>query len=312
MKKSTHIGILIVSALAYLGALIYRQNTLLSGETTLFEFPFVPLADLLRRISLSSEFRNVIAVAIYICICIFPCVVLAIVKTVKKAKFEQEDVLIPILSLSLFYALYKMINPTGYVSLNSSLSAAIYSIIVVYVIFKFIRGVLKANENQNFGFLEKLLVLLNVYFVINIVRSVFLLIVYFEQFGSMSIDTWHIQSQIFTLLVGGANCLSYAFNMVIVFVLIKLVQDFKIEKYSSDCVSTSNKLTKLCILFLIINLNITIAFNVLQVALVDNLTIVSISINIPVVSIILTVSCLILGRFIKDNQKLSEDVNSFI
>ncbi|MFI3141797.1 MAG: hypothetical protein R3Y27_05765 [Clostridia bacterium] len=313
MKKSTHIGILAVAGLAYLSALIYMQNSFWINIETLIEFPLVPLAELLRRISLSSEFRNVIAVAIYFCICLSPCVVLAIVKNVKKSKFELEDVLIPILSGALFYALYKMINPTGYISLNSSLSMAIYSIIVVYLIFKFMRGVLKSSENQNFDFLEKLLVVINVYFVSNIVSCIFSLIAYFKEVEMLSFaSSWHTQSKIFTLLIGSASCLSYVFNIVVIFVLIKLVQEFKIEKYSLACVSTSTQLTKLCVSFLIFNLSMTLVLNLLQVVLVDYLTIVSISINIPVVSIMLTVTCLILSRFIKDNQALTEDVNSFI
>ena len=120
MTKMLHILLLGLEA-ALLIALCLAQTLMPQTFTSVLAFPWEQIAWGLRSLSLSGTVGNLCALALYGLICLLPAL-LPLIHWRRKT-LRAEDALMGLLSLTLFFTLYWMINPTLAFSLSKNPAA---------------------------------------------------------------------------------------------------------------------------------------------------------------------------------------------
>ena len=98
--------------------------------------PLILLGEGLRKLSLSGNVGNIIAIIVYVGICLLPLIF------VIRRKWRKENLLLPVLSGMLAYGLYHLINPglmSEYMSgkMGSEICAhAIYSVFIAWIVLR--------------------------------------------------------------------------------------------------------------------------------------------------------------------------------
>ena len=107
-------------------------------------FPFEQIGLGLRALSLSGAVGNVFAFLLYIAICLLPVGALLLIK--RKRNMLPEDGLLLVLSITLFFIIYWMINPGNMAGLfhgipagKAVLGGTVYSILIAYFILRILR-----------------------------------------------------------------------------------------------------------------------------------------------------------------------------
>lgn len=157
MKKRLYIGILVLEAIICVVLCVLGN---VSGEdiADIMAFPFAPIGDGLRVLSLSGSIGNIIAIILYAGVSLIP---LGLVLTHgKKKSLHWEDSLLVILCPLLFAVLYEMINPgslqlgpkelgmVGGEARKAMLGCMVYSILVGYLVLRALRLFFTAGKQQ--------------------------------------------------------------------------------------------------------------------------------------------------------------------
>lgn len=108
MKKRAAYIIAVLYAAACATAVCTGFGSRILGNAA--SFPFSQLGSLLRGMSLSGSGGNAAAIIIYVAFCSIP-LVAALIKLLRH-RFRPRDILLPLMSLCMFYVVYEMINPS--------------------------------------------------------------------------------------------------------------------------------------------------------------------------------------------------------
>lgn len=112
-NKALSITLLITAVLSSFAVLLKFSFNEIFGEFICFPLEQIGIG--LRWMSLQGGLKNTIAIVIYIALCLTP--LMFFILNLRKKKINAEDILMPVLSLVLFYVIYMMINP-GLLPLN--------------------------------------------------------------------------------------------------------------------------------------------------------------------------------------------------
>lgn len=286
-------------------------------------FPFEQIGLGLRTLSLSGATGNMAAIVLYVVICLVPFAILLIRK--RKNILHMEDSLLGILSILLFVVMYQMINP-GLISLGPGgsnnfsfakaiLGGTIYSVICAYVVL----GVLRLFFSSDTEGLQKhmviLLVLVNALFIYLIFGvGINKLLGYFEALRESNAGNEHLlgASYVFLTLQFVVDNIPFILNIFVVFAGISLLYQLTSDRYSAATVSSSEKLSKICRIALMITVLTNTAFNVLQLIFSKMLFNINSSVEIPLFSIAFVLAALLLSRFVAENKALKDDNDSII
>lgn len=322
MKNKTLIVLLILESIICITAALALSNPNVSGYLVVMQFPFAQLGSLLRTLSLSSTFGNVIAFILYVAICAVP-LVFALLHVIKKT-FKIEDWLLVIMSGFGFYMMYMMINPAMLNLIPSLivedfgkavLGGAFYSILIGYLVFKMLR---KTNSSSTDSLLRVLRMLLAVAAVIVVFSISYIGI------GGVKTKLADIQSGNTdpSVSLGFTNffvVLRYVFTQLpvfmelIIFILaMQLCNKLREDTYGEGAVESAKKLASFCKKTVVVILLCCITLNLLQIVFAGSLVSVDYNTVLPLDSIIIAFAALLLMRFFIASRELSQDNKMFI
>ena len=285
---------------------LVMQTLIPNWFSTATAFPFEQIGGLLRILSLSGVVGNIIAILLYVGICLVPSMVY--LQLYKKKKAGKVDLLLPVLSLVLLLVIYYMINPGLFIvtvpgSSKMMLGMLFYSVFFGYLILRILDKCMKSNAE----WLEKRLRIL-LFFVV----MVFVYNIIVECLGKLfPVEEWNV-SFVFNSLRSVVDALPLVLDIVIIFGGIQLLDAMKKDRYSEEAIFSAEKLAKICIHSLVITILSGIALNALQVVFRNQLNDVNLVINIPLLSILFTLAVLILAKYIRETQKMKEELDMFI
>ena len=285
---------------------LVMQTLIPNWFSTATAFPFEQIGGLLRILSLSGVVGNIIAILLYVGICLVPSMVY--LQLYKKKKAGKVDLLLPVLSLVLLLVIYYMINPGLFIvtvpgSSKMMLGMLFYSVFFGYLILRILDKCMKSNAE----WLEKSLRIL-LFFVV----MIFVYNIIVECFGKLfPVEEWNV-SFVFNSLRSVVDALPLVLDIVIIFGGIQLLDAMKKDRYSEEAIFSAEKLAKICIHSLVITILSGIALNALQVVFRNQLNDVNLVINIPLLSILFTLAVLILAKYIRETQKIKEELDMFI
>ncbi|MDR0952306.1 MAG: hypothetical protein LBM18_05225 [Oscillospiraceae bacterium] len=304
-------------------ALCFVKASLSGAFTAVFAFPFEQIGLALRAISLSGALGNAAALALYILISLLPAGALLLLR--KRRRLYVEDWLLAVLSAFLFAALYLMVNPvlipqTFGKTASGALGKAIlggtaYSIIIGYLILRALR-LFKAGTAQKLGrYLAIMLGVLNVLLVYMAFGGQFAALldsIAALRAGNVGTEDTLGPSYVFLALQYAVNALPYVLDVFVVFAAMKLLREFRRERYSEESVAAAERLSRFCVITLTATTLTNIGFNLLQLLFAGSLRMVNGSVQVPVFSILFVLAALLLTRFFIDGKALKDENDSFI
>lgn len=322
MKRGIFFSILVAVAAV---CVILNILEALSAEifSATMAFPFEQMGFALRFLSLTGSVGNVIAAAVYIVICLLPGMLLFFLR--KKRKLYAEDGLLVLFSVVLFVVLYLMINPgliseftkgaAGIQVGKAVLGGGMYSILCAYLVLRVLRILFADSIDKLMGHLSIMLSLLGVLFVcliFGVCLDSFLQSISALRAGNVGSEHLLGTTYVFLGVQFLLDILPYVFNLLIVFVGLRLVQEMGVNRYSEESVIAAQQLSKLCGVALTATVLSNMGFNLLQLLFARSLLVISGSLEIPVFSIVFVLSTLLLTRFITENKQLKDDNDLFV
>jgi len=283
-------------------------------------FPFEQIGMGLRALSLSGAVGNVFAFLLYIAVCLLPVGGLLLIK--RKRKVLPEDGLLLVLSIVLFVAIYLLINPGIIEELfhavpagKAVLGGTVYSVLIAYLILRILRLFRTSEVGRLQRYLSVLLGLLNVVFVYLIfgagVKSLMDGIAALQA-GNVGNESLLGASYAFAGLQYIMDVLPYAFDILIVFAGIRLLNKLTTDHYSDETVLAASRLFRLCGKTLSITVLAIAAFNLLQLLAAKQLFNINAAVQVPLFSIAFVLAALLFSRLVAENKLLKEDNDSII
>ena len=317
MKNKTFILIIFMEAMVCLIAALAFPAQNGSSYLAIAQFPFAQLGLLLRTLSLSGVFGNVIAFVLYAALCALPLLFIAL--HVKKHTLIVDDWLLVIMSGFAFYMMYMMINP-GYLAqircyINEDmgravLGSAFYSLLIGYLVVKLLR---KSSDSGT----DTLLKILRLLFAITAVILVFSI----SYIGIAEVKTKlaAIQSgntnpsvmlgftNFFVILRYMLTQLPVFMELIIFILAMRLCDHLREDRYSENAVNEATKLASFCKKTVSIILLCTITLNLAQILFAGSLVSVDFLTALPLDSIIVALVALLLTRFFTASRELAKD-----
>lgn len=324
MKQRLFYGILTAEAIACL-ILYGAADRGMAIFSTLMAFPFEALGYGLRRLSLAGSMGNVIALILYVGICLIPAVWL--LRCLIKDRFYPEDLLLGILSILLFGVIYLMINPVFIgqilgVAVGSSetfgkafLGGMVYSVLIGYGVLKALRLFFGAERKKLQLYLHAVLDLLNmllIYAAFGSCYESFLASVDRVKEANTGTQQGLGITCFFLFLQFLVNAMPYVLDIFIVLVFQRLLKCLQEEAYTEAAVEAAGKLSKICGAALMAVTVSNVGFNLLQLLIADRLRVINGTVQIPLLSIVLVMAALLAAQFVKDGKELKDDNDMFI
>ena len=289
--------------------------------TTVLTFPFEQIGMGLRALSLSGVVGNIIAIALYLAISLLP-VGYLMLRLREKNAFFKEDGLLALLSASLFFVLYCMINPgIGFFPFKDVLmgkvllSGTIYSIVYAYVILRVLRLFFVKGAKELQRYMIVLVGLVNMIFVYAIfgdgVKALLDSIAAMEA-GNVGSEHLLGASYVFLVFQYVVDVLPYALNIWIAFLGMDLLEKMGEDPYSEASVLAAKTLSKRCGMALGIVVLSDMVFNLMQLVFAKNLVIINSAVEISLFSIGFLLAALLLSRYIAENKALKDDNDSIV
>lgn len=282
--------------------------------TSMIAFPFEQIALGLRSLSLSGQFGNAIAILLYAVFCLLPVTLLPIIR--RKRRLVLEDALLPLLSLVLFAVVYLMINPgiirtpASTVAVKAFLGTVAWSVIAKYFLLRVFRLFYTADVTMLQKYMAVLLYVLAALFVaiaFGVCFGDFLNTIRALRDGNKGTENGLWVSYIFLGLQYLVNALPYVLDAWVVFAGIRLLTELQANRYSQAAVDAAQNLSQRCCKALIIIVVTSVGFNLLQLAFVNSLRVISATVQVPIPSIAFLLAVLLLAQYIGENKQLKED-----
>lgn len=293
--------------------------------------PFEQLGNVLRSLSLSGGTGNMAALIIYGVICLIPCMIFLWLK--RKKCYCKSDVFLPILSALLFVVIYYLINPTLFMAnapWNSSEMGALmlvslfYIVLTGYLIFRGIECCMSPDVKKLQKGLKILLYSMILVLILSTIVELFINLpeaIRVLKEGNQVSSTWPeafiaapdlAVTILFLALQSVVKVIPYIFEMVIVGMLIRLVHELGVDRYSEKVARILEIIGRVCVQMLVTTIIVHMVFAVLQVICRNMLYQVNMDISIPVLPMIFVLAVLLISRYVRETQKMKEELDMFI
>lgn len=322
MKRKSFVAVLVLEVILCIAFLILK-TIVPSWFTVATAFPFEQIGALLRTLSLANTVGNVIAIVLYVAICLIPVGLYLHFK--KEGETSKVDLLLPVISIVLFFVIYYMINPGLFVvrvpgTSKMILGMLFYSVFCCYLVLKILEKCMKADAN----WLEK-----GLHMILYLIVMMLIFEIVIGCFGEISAAYQKAQTEnyasefffdapdltmtyIFLVLQSVVKAIPFALDILIIFGGMKLLDAMKVDKYSEESVEAAEKLAKICIRSLVVTMISGLALNVLQVLLRNQINYMNLVITIPIFSIMFALMVLLLAKYIRETQKVKQELDMFI
>lgn len=319
MKRKPFAIVLVLEVILCIAYLILK--TIVPGWfTTATAFPFEQIGALLRTLSLANAIGNVMAIILYVAICLMPAGMYLYFR-----KRGKADLFLPVISAVLFFVIYYMINPGLFVVMVPGTSKMIlgmlfYSVFCCYLVLKILEKCLKADAN----WLEK-----GLHVILYLIVMMLIFEIIIGCFGEISAAYQKAQTEnyaseiffdapdltmtyVFLSLQSIVKAIPFALDILIIFGGMNLLDARKKDKYSEESVMAAEKLATICIRSLVVTMLSGLALNVLQVLLRNQIHYVNLVITVPIFSIMFALIVLLLAKYIRETQKVKQELDMFI
>jgi len=304
-------------ALAVCAVILVLSPVTASGFVVfILSFPYMHIANGLRALSLSGVAGNVVAIALYISLCMTPIWLLPLIKRKK-----PEDAMLPLISIVLFIVMYYMINP-GFIPISHGtasiegalLGGVVHSLIFSYGVIRILRLTIFASSHTLGQYMA-------------VVLHVVCILLVFTIFGmqlSQMLDA--LQSvangnsgnpqlgftRVFIMFRYVAGAAIHVIHVAIVFAALRLVAAFSCDKYSHDTLNAARLVSKLCVVSLVAGVVVAVGVNLLQLVFIRRLAVVDTSLHIPVMSMICVLSALLMTRYMAESKELKDENDQIV
>lgn len=317
MKPKPYLGLLILTAICSAAFAWFADtgNLLL----TALAFPFAPIGKVLRLMSLSGFFGNLLAWMIYLILCALPVIYYGFLHRRNRAK--TADLLLLLLSAVLAVVLYNAVNPHGNLlaasdaglqMLLAQYGAVVYVTLLGRLILRTVSGFAAANEMTLYKALSVFLRLLGVLFVIAAFGGRFGALL--ETLAAVESSNQNSGNLTLTYLFALFHCivdaLPYLLNTITVILALELLHGF--TENSKQTATYAKQLAKWCGFALSCTALAGILFHVSQMLFMNALRNLDASVSIPVGSIAFVAVCLIAAGIVAENKALRDDNDLFI
>lgn len=269
----------------------------------IFTTPFEWIAVWLRKLSLSGNSGNCIAIILYIIICCLPAIAFLLL-CLRKKKI-RADYLLLVCSAALFIGIYLMINPglmTPYFRysipmINLAKIAQVFIILVMIISIINICFIklpkLWASANQTGPDLYS-----------RIISS---------EDGAVMLDNGSMRSfqsdRIPLLLCDLVPSLLFIWVLIASF---RLCRSLKDNHFTDQTIQDAGALSHLCIRVLCITAVLEVVRNILQLLMLPSLSDTTFTVSLPIIEILLTVTAFILAKKFETAHTLEEENEAFI
>ncbi len=233
----------------------------------------------------------------------------------KETRWERAALYL--LSGALLLSLYGMANPHPFFPplaqgfpeyakmIKSVFGVCVWAVVVLYLVLRLIRLFRLGDRDQLLAYMQTILKVL---------------CVLFTGAGALGLTSGALALQdgarldadfffgVFRLL---AELVPYGFDILIVTLAADLLAIVRSEE-QDGIVESAGRLSNVCCLALGVTTALPAASNLLQICLTRRLTDVSVTVNIPILSIALTVLILLFARLLIENKRLRDDNSLFI
>lgn len=309
------------AALVVLSALTSKYPQIFSS---LIAFPFEQIGRGMRLLSLSGRIGNGLALSIWIVLSALP--LIPAVKNWDIKDHKPENISLCMLSFALFAGLFNIANPGALFSspfdidnriLYTANAIIIWSVVILCGILRLIRLYQSGSLNELLRYAKSLLYILCVLFVGVISIScgqefaAVLSSIHHPMDATMVIQKNPLDALMFAVSFVAA-LLPYLLDVIITFSSIQLL-DMLIQKKADGLMEAAKHLSHRCCIFLgVTPLISVIVLNFLQLLLSHWLTDISISAQIPLMSIAFVLGIFLICELISENLRLQADNDLFI
>lgn len=328
--NSKKIAVLLAAEGAVCAVLTFLMRGMMLLDAGVLAFPFAQLGAGLRALSLLGGVCNVLAVALYVCISLAP-LALFTARALRRG-FHAEDLLLPLLTLSLFGALYAMVNPAmldswivgGRTLGLPVLGGVLYAEVLAYALLRLLRAAFSAEAARLRQYFTAALVLAAAVFV-------------FCAFGSslrtllLSLDTLHTQNtasasdaaffgstlpelgwtEAFLVLRYAADAAPYVLDMWVILAALTLLRA-RAAGNADGAEEAAETVTRRCRIALSASVLAELALDLLQLLFMKRLRSAALTVTLPLVPLAFCLAALILARLVQENRKLRADNDLFI
>ncbi len=320
MKQLWHKLFLVVIAISCI-IFVLTGPRLSSNYLLIAVFPWHQIALLLRTLSLSGSIGNGVAIVLYLLLCSSPVLILLGIR--KKRKLVNEDSALIIASIVLFIILYYMINP-ALVPFPSDRNSLVYQAVICGILYSAFLSyfLLRAVRLLSAGDIKQLGQYLQI--VLFFTQTYLLLVVFGAQFGSFlyeihtlqagNIGNTHTLSLSYLFLTSKYifNCLPDICNIILIFRIFSLLEEWKKDRYSPETVQASKQLSQFCLKAIVFIAITQLGFNLFQLLLQSAIRTISIVLYLPVTSLLFLIVTLLINRFVIETKQLKDENDQFI
>lgn len=279
-------------------------------------FPFEQLGLALRALSLSGTAGNVLAIALYVLLCILPIALLG--WRYIRGNARAEDGLLVVLSAVMFAALYLFINPAlmgVYADQlgKGMLGGLIYSVLTAYVVLRLLRLIRGGERHTLHHMMQGFLLVLCMVLIGAAFGGAFqgLLTQIYDLQAANTDHQALLPSYICLVLEYGLSLLSCLLDVWVIFALMMLLRHLQQDDREA-AVQAADVLCRRCARSLGLVVVTGVGFNLLQLLLIHHLRTVNGTLLLPLESMILLLGALLLARLVRDMKRIRDENESFI
>lgn len=275
--------------------------------SSIYNFPFEQIGLGLRALHALGGFGVGIASALWIGISLLP----MIPAVCGRRKSPWEKALLGLFSLSLMATLYVMTDPqcismpntdSDYI-VKMTFSMTTWSVLILYFVVLVVRLLREGSRDKLMDYLGTAL------YALAMLCTAYIIVL-----GTGSAQNiYYLRGQPvdveFTLLMFAVSALPYVLDIMVIIRVGELADAVRAGK---ELTEKAGRLTRLCCISLIASSAATAGFNILQEIFINVRTDVTVTLNVPVFSVVFTLFALLLTRLLIENRRLRDDNDLFI
>jgi len=285
-----------------------------SSMLNLITLPFTLIAAFLRYLSLSGTVGNIISILLLICVGLLPFLAKA------KQRWHKEDLLLALCSVTIWYALYYLINPTlrpwtlgGEVG-TFILCGTVFSVLILWGILKLMNCCRMKKSDTIYHALEAFLLICAAERCCAVVPRFFGVLTSIRTIAAANTMPGLnlIPTNIFLFLGFAVAATEYILNAAAFFHGAQLVYQLRCDPYSKSSTIASEKAANLCRKALVIITATNTALNLLQILFAKHIHSLAAQLRFPVSSIAIVFALLALSSLLGKGRAIKEDNDLFI
>ena len=338
MSRKLSLGLGLLAILCMLAALLgpTLYDVVVFAPLT---FPFAQLGKLLQNLSLAGNWGNAGAILLFGALGLCP--LLPLIRRLLRKKARGEDILLLVMSVLVFIILYLAVNPTvikgpqykvpafpglgNWVDtardniyrefISAALGAVFYSLLVSYLTLRLLRRFRAAETLEMldwlrlfFAFLAAVLIFKVFYLVPSVLSATFEALAKTNTHPAIALGATKTVLTISLALEQVPNLM----GIWLLILTIRLIELLQVNRYAEQAVKVAGRLSAVCRSAVIAIIFSSLAANLLQLLFSRHLVATNINFRLPLVPLGLTLSLLVLTRYLADSSRLHKENRLFI